>query len=414
MLEKISKIKNSKFYIDYQNYHRNNVFGITKISRREEVHSNFIAWIMNYEENGTFGVFPVLNFIKMLYIKSNTILNSKARIDSNLKYNLFTQEYIEKIKVFTEYAIISNKHRRFDILLHVYLTDGLILPIIIENKVNSKENDEQTVDYFIWGEKNYSDQTKFHKPIYVFLTPEYNNHPAKQQEFLHIKYQDMVDYVFEPTMWWTTDDSKKNLIRMYLQSLSFQNDNEKGAEIMAISKEEKNIIENFINENQEFIIAVLNGLKDNGTGEGVDPEVVDKMIKGVRENDTSKYDFNGKQSLGKSKLVLEVVKKYVEEHPGIDYPSLLAAFPDKIQGSKGVVRLFSKVSDEDKGLKPTKGGTIQARYFVDDPIKDNLAPGTESILVCNQWGAGKNGKELSFDRFLKHATEVLGYSILKR
>lgn len=411
MLETIDKIKNSKHFIDYQNYHRYNIFGITKVSRREEVHSNFIAWIFNHEANQTFGTFPGINFIKMLYTRFNNIINEKARIDLNLKYNFFMTNYVEKIEVYTEFGVFSSKKRRFDILLHVHLSDGLILPIIIENKVNSKENDEQTVDYYKWGEANYSDASKYHKPFYVFLTPLYNNKPPKQPEFIRITYQDMVDYVLEPTMWWTTDYSKKELIRMYLQALSFQNDNEKGGEIMAVSKEEKKIFEDFVSENKEFMIAVLNSLKDNGSGEGVSPEVVDEIIKSISENDTSKYEFNGKP-YPKGRLVLAVVKKYIEDHPGIDYTDLVKDFPDKLQGSYGVVRY--KIPDEDLGLKPNKSGKTYIRYFVDSPIDINTPEGIKKAYVCSQWGVRKDGKPGNFDKFLEHVTKTLKYSILKK
>jgi hypothetical protein len=47
LLNKIMQIEASKPYIDYNNYHKGNIFGITKSSRWELVHSNFIAWALN-------------------------------------------------------------------------------------------------------------------------------------------------------------------------------------------------------------------------------------------------------------------------------------------------------------------------------------------------------------------------------
>lgn len=50
--------------------------------------------------------------------------------------------------------------------------------------------------------------------------------------------------------------------------------------------------------------------------------------------DYSKYQFNG-QELGKNRLVLEVIKQYVEAQKP-NYEELLNAFPAEIQGSRGL------------------------------------------------------------------------------
>ncbi len=113
--------------------------------------------------------------------------------------------------------------------------------------------------------------------------------------------------------------------------------------------------------------------------------------------DFSKYQFNNKQ-YAKNRLVLVVVKKYVEDNPKTDFAALNSVFPDDLQGSKGVVKLSSSVSDKDKGVNGVK------RYFVDDVIK--LSSG-EEILVCNQWSTG------NIDNFINHIVGKLGYVITK-
>lgn len=113
--------------------------------------------------------------------------------------------------------------------------------------------------------------------------------------------------------------------------------------------------------------------------------------------DFSKYLFEGK-TYGKSRLVLAVVKKYVEDHHPTTFDKLESAFPSSIQGSLGVVRRIEDVSDKYKGIGGVK------RYFVDDVIY--LASG-EQVIVCTQFGATNT------EKFVDHAVNKLGYIIEK-
>ena len=126
-----------------------------------------------------------------------------------------------------------------------------------------------------------------------------------------------------------------------------------------------------------------------------------KKVKIARDiapsKDFSKYIFEG-NTYGKSRLVLAVVKKYVEEHHPATFDELREAFPDAIQGSLGVVRRIEDVSDKYKGIGGVK------RYFVDDVI--HLASG-EQVIVCTQFGAPNT------EKFVEHAVNKLGYSIEK-
>ena len=123
-----------------------------------------------------------------------------------------------------------------------------------------------------------------------------------------------------------------------------------------------------------------------------------KVVRDVAPSkDFSKYIFEG-NTYGKSRLVLAVVKKYVDEHHPATFDELKKAFPDSLQGSLGVVRRIEDVSEKYKG----NGGV--KRYFVDDII--SLASG-EQVIVCTQFGAPNT------ERFVEHAMNKLGYDISK-
>ena len=135
-------------------------------------------------------------------------------------------------------------------------------------------------------------------------------------------------------------------------------------------------------------------------GEAMHGEEYEK-VKVVRDTapgkDFSKYVFEG-NTYGKSRLVLAVVKKYVEDHHPATFDELEEAFPSSIQGSLGVARRIGDVSDKYKGIGGVK------RYFVDDTIC--LASG-EQVIVCTQFGAPNT------EKFVEHAVNELGYKISK-
>ena len=110
--------------------------------------------------------------------------------------------------------------------------------------------------------------------------------------------------------------------------------------------------------------------------------------------DYSKYIFNGKE-YGKGRLVLAVVKAYVQDNPSITYTQLKTIFYDKIQGSTGVVATIEEAKSKRKDF--TK------RYYVEEPIFLDQ----KQILVCTQWGIG------NIDNFIDKAKN-LGYFIEKK
>ena len=105
--------------------------------------------------------------------------------------------------------------------------------------------------------------------------------------------------------------------------------------------------------------------------------------------DYTKYNIEGLgEDLNKRQLVFTVVKDYAEKN-NPSFEDLQKAFPDEIQGSKGVVKKEAEVRDP-------------KRYNVKEPLK--IKNGAH-VVVCNQWGE-------NIKRFIDYATN-LGYSIEK-
>ena len=96
--------------------------------------------------------------------------------------------------------------------------------------------------------------------------------------------------------------------------------------------------------------------------------------------DRTKYRFNG-ALYGKGRLVLAILKQYVEDNPGIMYSGLENAFPKNLQGSIGCfgsVEAAKEISE--------RSPSHRNRHF--RAAGDLIELSDATIAVCNQWGIG--------------------------
>ena len=114
-------------------------------------------------------------------------------------------------------------------------------------------------------------------------------------------------------------------------------------------------------------------------------------LKGYMDNskDTTKYIYNGRK-YGKGRLVLAVVKDYVNNNPNITINHLKMLFPKELQGSHGVVR-----STDDARMSCSDAE--RRFYFSPDEIihcKDG------DVVVCTQWG------KFNIDNFINRIADL--------
>lgn len=113
-------------------------------------------------------------------------------------------------------------------------------------------------------------------------------------------------------------------------------------------------------------------------------------------NDTTKYLFN-QSKLGKSRLVLEVIKFYVDNHGEINFSELASTFPLNLQGKLGVFKTIEEATE----IYNTTG---HKRHFI--KANEQIKLSDCVIAVSNQWGID------NIMGFVNHAKE-LGYTIEK-
>ncbi len=256
---------------------RANIFDMIKKSRNEMVHSRIITELISgryYELSRKQTLIHFLDIIikraqqqdkNIEYAFKSSVLTRSLRIDS-VNSNL---EFMIKKYVSDQQKYDGNK--RSDIFLDIKLAKPVDVggvkkekvEIIIENKVLSHESSDQTNDYFIQcSKKNADDCFRF----FVFLTPtasyeldDYEHLKGKEKpnnNFIHICYQDILDYVISPLLNNDTINTRDSVILeeyvncLELPAMPNKEDektepNNRELSIMAVSKREKELLNDF-------------------------------------------------------------------------------------------------------------------------------------------------------------------------
>lgn len=131
------------------------------IPPKEVIISKWVEFILNPKENGV-GIFPVQSLMNM------------AGYNYDLNYYEFDDSSTE---------VITDNQKRMDIVLKF---KGLW--IIIENKIESLENAEQTNEYFSFIEKNKGNN----EAVYIYLKPNYNKSEPINKKFVVITYDEFI------------------------------------------------------------------------------------------------------------------------------------------------------------------------------------------------------------------------------
>ena len=182
-------------------------FEIYAKSNAELAHSSFLASLFSPDNNGGYGDIPLKKFIKLIDKKLVEKNFPDKKIKSEKSLVAFSNEYIPEtcilfenyklnnIEVNTEYKVKSNKS--IDIKIDfIYIFDDnstQSFSIIIENKIDAQEGNNQTNNYF-----SIIDNMKTNsKNVYVYLTL-FTPKKAPNNEFIVIAYDELFEYVIEP------------------------------------------------------------------------------------------------------------------------------------------------------------------------------------------------------------------------
>ncbi|MEX2565064.1 MAG: PD-(D/E)XK nuclease family protein [Cyclobacteriaceae bacterium] len=388
--DEIIKFKNDPDFQKLENFYYSKSFSeILGVSRREISHSGLLAWLLGNLESHHLGEFPIKKFLDIIVKFSGERIKSKYRD----LFNIFvTEDYlIERLFIKPEYAI--KNVGRVDIYINLTLLIAgreKCIKLVVENKVESRENNDQTRNYFNYF---YPSENEDNIVIYVYLTPistleliELTEPECGCKEFIQINYQSIVDYLIEPALNQNISPRTQNILTEYLKSLSQPSideeaDGHKKELIMALGNEERKLLSSFWEKNQKLILASLYAISS-------DPEQEKDTRDNIREaldslssdKDRSTYNikYNGEifsRNFKKSDIGLQTIN-LLNAKGLIDDNTIKYLRKDK---SCSFLLLKKKEDFSDTEIKYRK-------YKTNDPPE--LIYKGEEFYVARNWGIG--------------------------
>lgn len=162
---------------------KTNIFTVVGQTHTEHWHSSFMSWLFDPHSSLRLGHFPLMRLLNLYLIKNP---------DGGITLRDIFSWDIDKIKFCTEKdAGFDGKRRSID----VYGECGDLI-VVIENKVNAKENYNnssvgQTQDYYDYVERC---KAPGQRALYFFITADPKQHPYSDK-FIQISYQEMYDSI---------------------------------------------------------------------------------------------------------------------------------------------------------------------------------------------------------------------------
>lgn len=147
-----------------------NLFDILKITRTEIRHSNMLSWLLNPNENHGLGDNVIKGFIQYVV----TSFSEDADVFDTLLMDLHG-------------FVIQREWRNIDVLA-VSADEKFVL--CIENKIDSKEHDDQLNKY----RKIIEDVYPGYKKMYIYLSPE-GSEASDPEYWCSMSYQDVLEII---------------------------------------------------------------------------------------------------------------------------------------------------------------------------------------------------------------------------
>lgn len=433
--KKLLQLINGEPFRELEKYYSNKtIMDILGVSRNENKHSNIIAWILSSDEEHDLGDYPLrklLETICFIKIKLGSVHLTEFE-DWILPEEIISGNYkISDIKVKREKLILDKK--RLDIYIEFTIRysekEEHEVFIIIENKIDSNEGENQTTDYYNWAKQHASNEKK--KFIGLFLSPstkqEYNeylkngkNTKCQCVEFIQINYQYLVDGVIEPCALRVKSYENKYIIENYLRCLSqpslklivndsnqyrgphtkkikkHTNDVDIDFTILAVSKKEKDMVQRIWSEHENILTSIISTIYGN--------------VDDLKVNDISliKKFYNSRKTLKLVLYVLAIILRKNETNENQDCINMLNA----IVGNKIAFKFNGEIYNSYNKKKKSYGWL--GRNLIEEYLKiiteENVLLESIDLLRDNKWSSPWLEKILIFEvDFIKEDARTQGH-----
>lgn len=238
-------------------YKQTTLFNVIGAERSENRHSAFLRWLLSPDSSHGLGTEPLKLFLRLIATLKwgpqtfGDVLYRKV-LAGNYELELLEPIDVEKsVGKLGASAKAANKDR-IDLWTVVCLTydeDGeekrRAFPIVVENKIYSKEGKDQTKRYFA-AMINYIDAKEKetgleYQLIGLLLSPD--NQSADCRQFASMTYQQLLDHVLMPVSFMSMPAAECSFVKTYIHNLGRPSDNSNHDYTpLAISQEEKQLI----------------------------------------------------------------------------------------------------------------------------------------------------------------------------
>ena len=287
-----------------------NIFKIVGRTHYERWHSCFWGWLL--DANGSH-LLSDYTLIRMLFLLvDDKCLKARNHEGQNLWNVLPTIDFSEIEVTPNENTSIETSVAgvgRFDIFLTAKFTDGLgrqgRLNVVIEMKIDSKPNGEQSKKYADWLFGNHPNDVN----LLIYITPrllETSKATTGDDRWYCLDYQLLNDRLLLPLLDHPTlNDKVKPFIVQYVKNLKIRYRGIK----MAITNEEKRMAVALYEKYSDVLDSIYDALVSTGT---IDHSTSDVVPDSGRESGRLAVKINGKVlSNDTLKQLLEDVLKYL-------------------------------------------------------------------------------------------------------
>ena len=290
---------------------------ILRVDRKEIYHSYFLKWLFEDKELAEMANLFLLNLLL------KRARQQGSHFPKEIKNALLTNAFaIDNVETKVEDSVQIGKSKgRCDVLIEMsyHCKTSSKLYVFVENKVYSTEHNvgtsgkSQTEFYFDYYNSKYGKENC----LFVFLDltnpidlMNYTKPGCKCEQYIHINYQDLLDFVLSPLARNESIQKRKQFIlKEYIKGLSLNYS--KKYSIMALEDNVRNLLIEFWNNNHQLIELSIEALSQDPNLDSDEQNAVsivsDSIEKMRRARDTTHYKFGERQCNGKQELVIAVL-----------------------------------------------------------------------------------------------------------
>ena len=172
-----------------------NIFSILKVADREIRHSNLLAWLLNPKENHNLGSLFLEKYLYM-FVRECAV----------------TKDCINLLLISYDDFQVKREWKNIDLLL---VSEKYHIVFAIENKVYTKEHDNQLERYYEIVQESFRD----YETYFIFLTLDGSESQSMRNIWQAMSYQSIIEVLDDIVTTQSLSDEVKFIIENYIETV---------------------------------------------------------------------------------------------------------------------------------------------------------------------------------------------------